>query len=334
MKVKVLGICAAQGAMLFPFKRHLLANIEPRGVFHTPKEEQWKLNFGEIPFLKSLEQYKGDQPDIIIGSPSCGHSSVFSYSRKKTLGKPREDKTLTLYIEAINKFEPKIFLLENLPKLIDLIPLREWEQKLSKYHLVIHCHSVFDFGNSQKSRKRLIMMGIRTDSEFKTTDFTEIFKVSKPFLVKDIPNMIDKKLNFTENDDKKLAMYHYNDPKKTTLTVKQVRELWNGEFKDEFKWPMKTQKMKTLPGVYRNRKNTYPLTVRPSSRQFNPEGNPMGLEEYKIIMGFPKKFKIYFNSEDKTYWLNKGRNTITKGSVYEVGKWFKLSLRKSISRIK
>lgn len=334
MKVKVLGICAAQGAMLFPFKRHLLANIEPRGVFHTLKEEQWKLNFGEIPFLKSLEQYKGDKPDIIIGSPSCGHSSVFSYSRKKTLGKPREDKTLTLYIEAINKFEPKIFLLENLPKLIDLIPLREWEQKLSKYHLVIHCHSVFDFGNSQKSRKRLIMIGIRTDSEFKTTDFTEIFKVSKPFLVKDIPNMIDKKLNFTENDDKKLAMYHYNDPKKTTLTVKQVRELWNGEFKDEFKWPMKTQKMKTLPGVYRNRKNTYPLTVRPSSRQFNPEGNPMGLEEYKIIMGFPKKFKIYFNSENKTYWLNKGRNTITKGSVYEVGKWFKLSLRKSISRIK
>lgn len=334
MKVKVLGVCAAQGALLFPFRRQLLANIEPRAVFHTKKEEQWELNFGKIPFIRSLEQYKGDKPDIIIGSPSCGHSSVFSYSRKKTLGKPREDKTLTMYLKAIDKFEPKLFLLENLPKLMDLIPLPEWREKLPKYHLITHCHSVFDFGNSQKSRKRLIMIGIRTDSGFKTTDFIDIFRISKPFLVKDIPGMIDKKLNFREDDDKKLAMYHYKDKKRTTLTVKQVRDLWNGEFKDEFKWPMKTQKMKTLPGVYRNRKNTYPLTVRPSSRQFNPEGNPMGLEEYKIIMGFPKRYKIFFDSTDKTYWLNKGRNAITKGSVYEVGKWFKLSLRKSISKIK
>ena len=129
-KFTVLGIAAAQGALLFPFKRRLVGNIEPRGVFHTRNEEQWKLNFGDIPFLKSIEEYKGVNPDIIIGSPSCGHSSNFSYSRKKTLGKPREDKTLNLYLNAIEQFLPKIFLLENLPKLLDLIPFEEWEKKL------------------------------------------------------------------------------------------------------------------------------------------------------------------------------------------------------------
>ena len=96
-KMTVLGIAAAQGALLFPFKRRLVGNIEPRGVFHTRNEEQWKLNFGDIPFLKNIEEYKGVNPDIIIGSPSCGHSSNFSYSRKKTLGKPQEDKTCLLY---------------------------------------------------------------------------------------------------------------------------------------------------------------------------------------------------------------------------------------------
>lgn len=50
--VRVLGISAGQGALLFPFKENLIANIEPRSVFHTKGEEQWKLNFGNIPFLK------------------------------------------------------------------------------------------------------------------------------------------------------------------------------------------------------------------------------------------------------------------------------------------
>ena len=44
-KLRVLGVCAGQGALLFPFKKNLLGNIEIRGVFHTPGEEQWKLNF-------------------------------------------------------------------------------------------------------------------------------------------------------------------------------------------------------------------------------------------------------------------------------------------------
>lgn len=124
-------------------------------------------------------------------------------------------------------------------------------------------------------------------------------------------------------------MYHYKDPSKTTLTVAQVRKLWKTEFKNDYKWPMRTQKMKTLPGVYRNKKYSAPLTVRPSSRQFNPHGRIMGLEEYRVIMGFPKEFKVFFDPKNPTYWLNKGRNTLTKGSVYEVGLWFKECLKKA-----
>ena len=123
-------------------------------------------------------------------------------------------------------------------------------------------------------------------------------------------------------------MYHYKDKTKTTLPVPEVRKLWKTEFKNDYKWPMRTQKMKTLPGVYRNRKYSYPLTVRPSSRQFNPHGRIMGLEEYRVIMGFPEDFKVYFDPKNPTYWLNKGRNTLTKGAVYESALWFKKCLKR------
>lgn len=327
-KLRVLGICGAQGALLYPLRKYLIGNVEPRAVFHTKKEEQWRLNFGDIPFVKSLETFMNSKPDVILGSPSCGHSSVFSYSRKKTLGKPKEDPCLNLFVQGIKSLKPKIFLLENLPKLMDLIPLEEWQNTFPEYHLIVHTHSVSVFGNSQISRKRLILIGILKGYESVSKYFSKTFQVSHLFKVKDIK--IRPELNYREKGNKKLAMYRYWDESKTTLTVDEVHKLWNGKFSKEFKWPMKTQKMKTLPGVYRNRYNAYPLTLRPSNRQFNPQGYPMGLEEYRVIMGFPKRFKVYFDPNDPTYWLNKGRNALSKGAVYEVGKWFKICLFKAI----
>lgn len=328
--LKILGVCGAQGALLYPVRRNLIGNVEPRAVFHTPKEEQWKLNFGSIPFVRKIDELDLREVDIILGSPSCGHSSVFSYSRKKTLGKPREDPCLSLYLSSIKQLKPKVFMMENLPKLMDLIPLPEWEENLPEYRLIVHCHSVFDFGNSQASRKRLLLMGIREDISGEVDKkFSKIFSIrgKKRFKVSQIPSKIRKELNFFEDDSKKMSMYKYWDTSKATLTVKEIRELWTGKFKREYKWPMKTQKMKTLPGVYRNRPNAYPLTLRPSSRQFSPNGNPMGLEEFRVIMGFPKSYQIYFDSKNPTYWLNKARNAISKGSVYECGVWFKRCLR-------
>lgn len=329
-KLKVLGICGAQGALLYPLRRYLIGNVEPRAVFHTKNEEQWELNFKGIPFVKTLEPFLNSKPDVILGSPSCGHSSVFSYSRKKTLGKPKEDPCLNLFVQGIISLKPKVFLLENLPKLLDLIPLSEWQNSFPEYCLIVHTHSVSVFGNSQISRKRLILMGIRKDHAYLEKYFLKTFSVNQLFKVKDIPSKLLKELNFRENGDKKLAMYRYWDESKTTLTVDEVHSLWNGKFSKEFKWPMKTQRMKTLPGVYRNREKAYPLTLRPSNRQFNPEGYPMGLEEYRVIMGFPKRFKVHFDHSDPTYWLNKGRNALSKGAVYEVGKWFKICLLRAI----
>lgn len=338
MDLKILGICGAQGALLFPIKKYLIGNVEPRAVFHDPKEHQWNLNFPNIPFERTLNKFLKSKVDVIIGSPSCGHSSIFSYSRRKTLGKPREDKCLSLYLSSVKTFKPKIFIMENLPKLMDLIPIEEWESNLKDYKLIVHCHSVFDFGNSQKSRKRLLLVGIRKDLNNKVyQNFSNIYSVRKKndpyyhFLVKDLPNLIIKSQNYRENDDRKMAMYKYWDKSKTTLTVAEIRKLWTGKFKNEYKWPMKTQKMRTLPGVYRNRPNTCPLTVRPSSRQFMPDGNPIGLDEFRVIMGFPKRFKIYWDESRRVYWLNKGRNTLTKGSVYEMGLWIKHALRASKS---
>lgn len=327
--LKILGICAGQGALLFPWRKQLLGNIEPRPVFHTQKEEQWRLNFGEIPFLRNELPEKW-HPDIILSSPDCGASSTMRLSKAKELGNPEKNKSIQLVIEGIIQYQPKVFLLENVPRLMSLMPEKIWQEALPNYKLSFKVNSVSDFGNSQVSRKRLIIIGIKNTAKSYLKSFDVIFSVNTPKLSRFILEAAHSKQNIPL--DKVLAMYDYRKlPKKKNLTVKEIQQLWTNDFQSEKKWPIKTAKMQTLPGVYRLDPDKPPLTLRPADRQFRPDGYPLCIQDFKNIQGFPKKFQIYLpEGKDYLYWLNKARYTIAKGAVYEVGIWFKKCIKGKI----
>lgn len=330
--MNVLGISAGQGALLFPFRKHLLGNIELRGVFHTPGEEQWKANFKDVPFYKGycLQEFD-EKVDIIISSPDCGASSIMRLSKVKELGKPKDNRSLSLVIEGINYYKPKIFLIENLPRLLSLLPNEYLQEALKDYKLIFHERSVSDYGNSQVSRKRLIIIGVHKKTGKKYLNaFNEVFQVKTPKLTRDLLFVSPYGSNYNIPIEKTLAMYDYRKlPEKKNLTVEKIQLLWNSAFKNEKKWPIKTAKMSTLPGVYRLELDKPPLTLRPADRQFRPDGYPLGIMDFKAIMGFPKQFKIYIDQENYLYWLNKARYTIAKGSVYEISVWFKRCLKRA-----
>lgn len=332
--MKVLGVCAGAGILLHPFKKDLIGNIEPRGVFHTPKEEQWKANFKGIPFIKDAELVPEWTPDIILSSPDCGSCSVMRLSKVKQLGDPASNKSINLVIQAIQYYDPAIFLIENLPRLLSLISKEMLMDFFKNYKLIFHDCSVSEYGNSQVSRRRLVIVGVHLNKGKKYLDaFNKVFKVNELKVTRNllIPTPEDALIPFS---DKTLAMYDYRKlPEKKNLTVRQVKQLWTHDFKDEKKWPIKTAKMKTLPGVYRLEEDKPPLTLRPADRQFRPDGYPLGINDFKAIMGFPVSFRIfirgYVNWDSKIYhyWLNKARYTIAKGAVWEIGEWFKQCLK-------
>lgn len=329
--MNVLGISAGQGGLLFPFRKHLLGNIEPRGVFHTPGEEQWKANFKDVPFYKGycLQEFD-EKVDIIISSPDCGASSIMRLSKVKEFGKTKDNRSLNLVIEGINYYKPKIFLIENLPRLLSLLPNKYLQETFKDYKLIFHERSVSDYGNSQVSRKRLIIIGVHKKTGKKYLNaFDEVFQVKTPKLTRELLFESPYGSNYNIPIEKTLAMYDYRKlPAKKNLTVRKIQLLWNSDFKNEKKWPIKTAKMSTLPGVYRLELDKAPLTLRPADRQFRPDGYPLGILDFKAIMGFPKAYKIFMDEGNYLYWLNKARYTIAKGSVYEISVWFKRCLKK------
>lgn len=329
--LRVMGISAGNGTVLYPFRNNLIMNIEVRGVYKTPDDRQWYINF-DCPLSNKFSKLYASslvKPDIIIGHPSCGNSSVLAYSRGKKLTDPSQDPSMNLFVKGIEHLKPKIFLFENLSAFLKMM---NPEEMFPGYKLKYIQGSVSKFGNSQITRKRLVIIGIRDDlKRVSSSDFELPSKDSLHLkLVKelqvDLNNQEATFCNIREDIDKEIAIFGGEK-----LTYRQIRKWWrNNPTKKRFSTG--EDKMKNAPGVYRNLLDDYPLTVRKGNREFNPEGMVMTPRERAKIMGVPDKFLFYHNPKSLIYTINKANVTVTKCFPYEISLWFKKCLTQILEK--
>lgn len=337
--MKVLGVNGGNGVILFPFKSSLIANIEPRALFKTPKDIQWNVNFGGISIINSnpkiiyseIEKLDLQGVNLLIGAPDCGHSSVLSYSRKKTMGNPRANFSLNLFFSMVNKVKPDVWVMENLPALLKTIPKQEIKANFRGYKLLFIQAPVSKWGNSQVNRVRLLIIGVKTELWPKLKPYiTHMPRVRRPKVTKHLLYTGEYGVNghIRESGDEKFTMYAG-----FKITPSEAKQIWlttkDSRGRDIKRWLVHDRKFTTAPGVYRNIPNDYPATARKANRQFNPDGDMMTPRELAKIQGLPDRFKIYCDNSRPNYWINKGRTTVTKTPPMEIGLSLKIALKKS-----
>ena len=336
--MRTLGINGGNGVLLHPLKESLIGNIELRSVFHTKGDLQWKSNFGEIPIIKKLNKNLDlpnfDDVDIILSHPDCGHSSILAYSRAKKMGNPKENQSMTLFFKSVKEYRPKLFLMENLPKLLDTYGKEDIQNALPGYNLIWHCMSVSEFGNSQLNRVRLILIGTREDlPRYYVNIFKNVYKVNllkkSDGLLKGLPEYeIPEICHIRERDAEMITLYAgYKD------FLLNIKNEWMKDRKNEGRWKVEGKNFTTAPGVYRNRPLDYPNTIRPANRQFNKYGLMMSPREMAVIQGIPLDYILYHDTKctdykEKKYQINKARVTVGKTPPYEIGLWFYYQVKK------
>jgi len=327
-KLKVLGVMGGNGVILHPFKEYLIGNIEIRSIFHSKGDIQWKLNFNDIPYYKTIKEIRQNVKsdiDVIIGAPDCGHSSILSYSRRKALSDPKDNKSLELYSKCVNKFKPTFFLMENLPKLLDTYDNDFCNNLFKGYNLRYLVSSVSGYGNSQKDRIRLLIIGINREKIPTALDYIQ-YQISQIYKINELKTTGELLKGLYEED---IEFGHVRENLNSIITLyagfkislKDVQKIWQNNPKLS-RWVVEDRKFTTAPGVYRNTQNKFPATARKANRQFNPEGLQMSPRELARIQGVPDSFKIYIDPNNIQYWINKGRATVTKTPPYEIGQWF------------
>jgi site-specific DNA-cytosine methylase len=314
---KVLGVMGGNGVILYPFRDNLIGNIESRSLFNTPNSKQWYLNF-KVPFTQQLGHY--NNVDVVIGAPDCGHSSVLAYSRAKKMSNPKKNESLNLYFKAIHEYKPKIWLMENLPPLLDTITREDFKLNFPEYKFVFMICPVSEFGNSQIHRKRLLVIGIRKGSGISKKHFKFPFKIHELSTCGEL-------LKGLKRYDKDLC--HVTEPPSEIITLYAGFKIKLSECKDEWlkrgtkRWEVSGRNFANAPGVYLNPIDSYPATARKQNRQFNHYGYTMSPRELARIQGIPDEFKLWYDGKQSKYSINKARVTVTKCPPMEIGIWFK-----------
>lgn len=334
-KLKILGVCGGNGVILHPLRRYVVGNIEDRGVFKTDKNLQWYYNF-KVPFVDDVmvSKFLFKKIDVIIGAPNCGASSILGFTGNKKRKNPIEDNSIKMFFEAILHYKPKIWIMENLPALLNSISMLDFKENFPDYRFIFHTMSMSELGNSQKSRKRLVVVAIDKKLPAEVfMQFSEITRYNKPQKIKDLIGDLHednpKNGNIRESPKKKIKMG------KKSFSFEEIEEGWNKKYKGKKYWPLKEDDPSSnyIPGVYRLLPDNFPQTIRQDPRQFRPDGKPLSPRELARIQGIPDKFSLYIPEEDgkkkTSYYVNKARVTVAKGAPYELGLWIKDKIRAS-----
>lgn len=333
MSYTVLGIAAGMGVSLYPAKDKVIGNVEPRAIFHTPNNIQWKQNFPKAPLYRELPEEMQSEVNVIVSSPDCGSGSVLRLSVSKTLGDIKTNNSLIMFFKSIRRYKPDFFYFENLPAMFKSLSLKKFQKKVKRYNLVIHEASVCMWGNSQIHRKRLVIIGIRKDMN---CDFDHLFKLPDYRHANktcyDLYGDLDYKYrtleeitdigNLRESIFDVVTVYS-----KFKCTVGECIKYWETHKKDK-RWQVEGRRFSNAPGVYRNRKNDYPATARKANRQFDHNGLMLTPRQLARIQGVPDSFKIYIDPDKLNYWINKGRAAVTKTPPMEISTWFFNKLNK------
>lgn len=110
-----------------------------------------------------------DGIDFAAGHPECGRYSNLSYSvggdqYRATRGTDVSD--IPLFLKLVAMFRPRFFLMDDLPDSFEAFPMSEYIKILPDYDLFPEWVSNWGYGNIQRTRNRMFVVGALKSEKF------------------------------------------------------------------------------------------------------------------------------------------------------------------------
>lgn len=201
------------------YKDYLLGNITrdklyasvPKDVLdtvinETMSSETMPLLFNKISSL--MKQQSIDSIDLVVGGPPCqAYSLVGRAVVGESIVKDPRNYLYRLYLDVLRKYEPKMFVFENVPGLLSANKGRYFEAikaafNCAGYDIGYQILNAKNFGVLQ-SRRRVILVGWKKGSNFHYPNFSEIpseYNVSA--ILDDLPSIQAGESNNSYEDSK------------------------------------------------------------------------------------------------------------------------------------
>lgn len=169
--MKAVGITCGIGSMLVGARQagfKVVGNVEWRRYYHAEDEHgrnTFTENFPGADFHYNIDSMSDDDvakfmgADLALGHPECGNFSTLCGVNKGHTKLREEPSDIPLFVDLIKKLRPRFFVMDDLPRAFVPFPMVEYAKRLPDYDLFPELVSNWGYGNVQKHRNRLFMIG-------------------------------------------------------------------------------------------------------------------------------------------------------------------------------
>lgn len=302
--LRAVGITCGIGSMLVGARQagfNVVGNIEWRKYYHH-EDSQGRNTFREN-FPGAFLTYTVDELtphqladatgcDLAIGHPECGCFSQLN-PNKNAVNDPTD---IPLFVDLVAKLRPRFFVMDDLPKSFIAFPLSEYAARLPEYDLFPEWVSNFHYGNPQRQRRRLFVVGALKSEKFVFVpgEFDHHNKVKD--VVGDLLGKEGQVPNHDEHCQSDLcAKALHLDYHGHRATWAELAEYVNSQR------PGQTIRYYKLDGTegtrictYKGHWNGWAHVMTGGLSALHPlRGNPFSIRERARIQGFPDDFVFY-----------------------------------------
>lgn len=303
--LKAFGYTCGIGSMLYAARNvgyDIVGNVEWRKYYHTGTFET---NFDrfmvkDINELTTEEINRAKDVDLLFGHTECGNYSNLSNTSKKSKNDERFDAMrkdagdIPQFIKGIRFFKPKYFAMDNLPPSIKAVPVAKYRSELPDYNIEAHLISNYHYGNIQKYRIRLFIIGWRKDVPFKFLSGEFDHRTTTFDIIGDLGETARPEINHVPLQDHQylsdgIIFIEHGD----NLCIRDIKTAFNnlGSGKTwEYYNAAGVKKMKA--GYVMTYRDRFCHTLTGRNSIFHYSGRPLTMRERCRIMGFKDDFLL------------------------------------------
>lgn len=249
--------------------------------------------------------------DFAAGHPECGRYSSLSHS--VALGNYQESRgsdvsDLPLFLKLVAELQPKFFLMDDLPDSFGPLPMSEYIRMLPQYDLFPEWISNWGYGNIQKHRNRMFIVGALKSENFTFVPGEKEHTFTLSDVIGDLvdvgpgqaPNHAFVDPSFVPG--RYVNMRHYGD----RLSWGELSELFKtGEWGKNLKYYSPAGEQKVRPGTTNPKWDSFCPVLSGGYNPIHPiRRMPLTIRERARIQGFPDDFMFHHDDEGpaRTVW--------------------------------